>query len=190
MIAITGISAKKGDTFSCRIKALEVRFSPLSLFTKKFPEIVVKNARLEVDSRDKKLKDAAGYPAFKPGKGFTAKSVIISNLNLVLNTSDWETDVTVDGNIEIRKTPAGGTEIEANFRTIASTGKLAIRDGAFLKKLSEAAKQPPAAIEDLKDFDLTKGSLQISGKQGSLSSHVTLEGAKVKKDLIFPLSGL
>ena len=190
MIAITGINAKKGDTLSYRIKALEIKFSPLSLITRKVPKIIVKNSYLEAGPPDKKLKDTIGYPVFKPGKGFAAKSIEVLNFSLTVDMADWKLNTVVNGNIEMRKAPAGGTEIEGDFSAAPGIWKIAIKDEAFLKRLAGNSKQPQAAIEDLKDFDFTNGTLQISGKPGSLLFHMTLEGPKGKKDLTFPLRGL
>ncbi len=198
MIAINGINAKKGKGLYYRIEGLEIKFSPLSLFTKKVPKITVKNSYLDVNSWnkklqtwDKKLKDAIDYPVFRPGQGFMAKSITVLNFNLTLDTADWKLNTEVSGNIEIRKTPAGETEIDADLSTVpGNAGKIAISDEAFLKRLAENAKQPLAAIEDLKNFDFTEGTFQISGKPGSLLLHVTLKGLKGKKDLTFPLRGL
>jgi hypothetical protein len=90
----------------------------------------------------------------------------------------------------MRKAPAGGTEIESDFSVIPGSWRISIKDEGFLDRLAKSAKQPPAVIEDLKDLDFAEGTLQISGKPGSLMSHITLEGAKGKKDLTFPLRGL
>ena len=190
MVAITDIVAKKGKGLSYKIKSLEVKFSPLSLFTKKIPKVSVKNFYLEVSSPDKKLRDAIGYPVFKPGESFMAKDISVLNFNLALDTADWKLKVSANGDMEIRKAPDGEAEINGDFSIIPADWKIAIKDEAFLKKLAENAKQPPAAVDDLKDFDFTEGTLQVSGKQGSLSLRITLEGPKGKKDLVFPLRGL
>ncbi len=190
MIAITGIKATRGADLSYRINGLEIKFSPLSLFTRKVPKIIIKNSLMEVSSVDKKLKDVIGYPVFNPGKGFTAKSIVILNFNPILETADWKLNTVVGGNIEIRKTPSGETEIKGDFSVAPGSWNIAIKDEAFLKRLADNAKQPLADIEDLKDFDFTEGTLQISGKTGSLVFHMTLKGVKGKKDLTFPLRGL
>lgn len=190
MVALSNIYVKKGDALSYRVKSVEINLSPLSLFTRVVPKVTVKNSYLEISSRDKKLKDIIEYPVFKPGKGFTAKSIAVLNFNLTLDTVDWTLNTVANGNIEMRKAPAGETEIKGDFSVVPGGWKIAIKDEAFLKKLAENAKQPPAVIEDLKDFDFTKGALQISGKPGSLLFHIMLEGAKGKKDLTFPLRGL
>ncbi|MFH0764006.1 MAG: hypothetical protein V1927_03285 [Candidatus Omnitrophota bacterium] len=189
MLAITGINIKKGKALSCGIKALEIKFSPLSLFTKKVPKITIKGTRLKVDSRNKKLKDLVEYPVFNTGKGFIVRSVVISDLVVWVYTADWRLNVGVDGDIKIHKTPTGDAEIKGDFLILPGSEKLAINDKDFLKRLAQKAKQPLAVIEDLKDYDYTKCNLQISGKPGSISLHVMLDGANGKKDLTIPLSG-
>ncbi len=190
MIAITGIKAENGKGVSYKINSLEVKFSPFSLFTRKVPKIFVKSLNLEIISPEKKFKDAVGYPVFKPGKSFTAKSVTVLSFGMTVDTADWKLNALCDGNIETRKAPSGGTEIEGNFSTVQRGGNIAIKDEAFLKRLAEGSNQPPAAVEDLKDYNFKECTLQISGKTGSPVFHITLEGAKGRKDLTFPLRGL
>jgi len=189
MLAITDIVVKKNDAIRYKIKSAEINFSPLSLFTRTVPKITIKNGSLEFSSRDKKLKEILEYPTLKPDKGFIARSIVISNLIVVVSTADWQLTAGTDGNIEMRKRPAGETEIEGDFSTVPGGGKLAIKDEEFLKRLAEKTKRPLAVIEDLKDYDYTKCNLQISGKPESISLHVILDGPKGKKDLTFPLRG-
>jgi len=190
MVAITGISIKKDKTFSCTIKGLEVKFSPLSLFTKKVMTVTIKNTSLEIVSRDKKLKDIIGSRAPGSGKGFSAKFVVMSNLNLKLDTADLLLITGAEGNMETFKAPAGEIEIKGDFSIVPGAGKVAIRDEALLKRIAAGAKQPPAAVEYLKDLDFTSGNLQISGNPESPLLHITLEGPKGRIDLTFPLRGL
>lgn len=189
MLAIDDIVVKKNDAILYKVRSVEINFSPFSLFTKKVPKITVKGARLKVDSRKKKLKDLVEYPVFNSGKGFIVRSVVISDLTIWVYTADWRLNVGVNGDIKIHKTPTGDAEIKGDFSILPGSEKLAINDEDFLKRLAEKTKQTPAVIEDLEGYDYTKGMLRISGKPGSISLHVMLDGAKGKKDLTIPLSG-
>lgn len=187
MISVTGIKIRTEPTLLYRIKSVDIKFSPLSLFTRTIPKVTVKNTDLQFNAPDRDFKDVIIYPALKQCKGFSVKSIAVLNLVAMARTDDWKFNVGFDGNMEIRKTPSGDTEIEGDFSSAG--GKLSIRDEAFLKRLAEKTKQPFSAVEDLKDYDYTKALLHISGKPGSVLLRVILDGKKGKKDLTVPLSG-
>lgn len=188
-ISVTEIKIQKEPALLYSIKSVDISFSPLFLFTRTIQKVRIKNADLQFTDPSQNLKDLVVCPTLRPFKGFTAKSVIVLTLVSVARTADWKFNISVDGNMEVRNTPAGETEIEGDFLIMPRDRKLSIGDETFLKRLAEKAKQPPAVVADLKDYDYTKCNLHISGKPESMSLHVMLDGAKDKKDLTIPLSG-
>ena len=119
MFALLDIRAKKGDTLLYRIKSVEINFSPLSLFTRTVPKITIKNGSLEFNSPDKKLKEIIEYPAPKPGKGFIARSVVISNLTVAVNTADWRFTAETGGNLTLGKEITYKVDINMNDFNLA-----------------------------------------------------------------------
>ncbi|OGX29653.1 MAG: hypothetical protein A2879_05030 [Omnitrophica WOR_2 bacterium RIFCSPHIGHO2_01_FULL_49_10] len=123
MLAISDIVVKKDDAIRYRIKSVEINFSPFSLFTKVIPKVAVKDARLKFNSPDKNLKDLIEYPVAKPGKGFIARSVVISNLMVSVDTADWQLSAGVNGNITAGKEMTYKAEIELGYFDLAFLAK-------------------------------------------------------------------
>jgi len=82
------------------------------------------------------------------------------------------------------------TEIKGDFLIIPPGGKLVIKDEDFLKKQAENTKQPLEVIEaGFKNYDFTKGTLQLSRNSESILLHILLDGDSGKRDLTVALHG-
>lgn len=163
MFALLDICVKKGDALLYRIKSAEINFSPLSVFTRTVPKITIKNSSLTFNSPDKKLKEIIEYPATKPGKGFIARSVVISDLTVEVNTADWRFTAKTGGNITLGK----DITYKADIRTDDF-------DLAFLPKGLDAAEKM-----DIKGNMI--GSLSLRGEKMKI--------AEIKGDFSTPLPG-
>lgn len=170
MLAITNIEVKKDDALYYRIGSVEINFSPLSLFTGTVPKITVKNGYLIFNSLDKKLKDLIEYPAPKPGKGFIARSVVVSNLMLCVNTADWQLTARADGNITIGK--------EMTYKANIKLGDL---DLAFLAKGLNAAEKVDLSGRLNGNLSLQGENLKITAIKGDFAT-VAPGGTLVIKD--------
>lgn len=82
------------------------------------------------------------------------------------------------------------TAIKGNFLVVPPGGRLVIMDEEFLKKLAENTKQPFEVIEaGFKDYDFTKGALEVSRNSESILLHIVLDGVKGERDLTVALHG-
>ncbi|MFA5338689.1 MAG: hypothetical protein WC317_00885 [Candidatus Omnitrophota bacterium] len=165
-VAITGIDIKKGDTLRYRIKQVEIRFSPLSLFTRIIPEIAVKGGSLEFNSPGKKLRDIIEYPALKPGKAFVVRSLVITGMAVELNTADWKLNAVAGGNMAIGKTIVYDAKIEAGGIDLALLPKGLNAEGRVeMKGIMSGAITLRGEQEDITDI---KGDFSTAAPGGSL----------------------
>ncbi|MDD5311186.1 MAG: hypothetical protein PHX64_05495 [Candidatus Omnitrophica bacterium] len=166
LIAITGIDVKKGDALRYRIKQVEIRFSPLSLFTKIIPEVTVKGGSLEFNSPGKKLRDIIEYPALKPGKAFVVRSLIITGMAVELNTADWKLSLLASGNMKAGKTVVYDAKIEAGGIDLALLPKGLNAEGRVeMKGIMSGAIALRGEQKDITDI---KGDFSTAAPGGSL----------------------
>lgn len=146
MISLTGIRLEKGSTNLYRIKEVDIRFSPLSFFTRVIPKAYIRNAQLAVDSRTRKLKDLIEYPAPKPGAAFLVDSLEIEDLSLSFHTSDCDMSAILWSDLSVNKQITYNANFKLNYIDL----------GLLVKGLGASDK-----------LDLTgamKGALYLEGK--------------------------
>lgn len=159
MLAVTNIEVRKGDALCYRIRSAEINFSLLSVFTRMVPKITVKNGYIIFNSLDKRLKEVIEYPALKPGKGFIARSIVVSNLMLAVNTADWQLTAWADGDITMNR--------DVVYKANIKLGDLNL---AFLAKGLNAAEKVDLSGRLNGNLSLQGENLKIAAIKGDFAT--------------------
>jgi hypothetical protein len=103
LISFSDIDIAKGDTNRYRVKELDIRFTPLTPFSRTIPKISVDGCSIVVSSPKGKLKELAQLPKTKAGPMFIIESLEINDLVLEIHTSDFDTTALIRANAAIDK---------------------------------------------------------------------------------------
>ncbi len=103
LISFGNIEVKKGAANRYRIKELDIRFTPLTLFNRSIPKIAVNECSIVISSRSEKLKDLIEFPSPKPGALFIVDSLEINGLVLEIHTLDCDINAALHAAMSIKE---------------------------------------------------------------------------------------
>ncbi|HRZ67733.1 MAG TPA: hypothetical protein P5521_06325 [Candidatus Omnitrophota bacterium] len=103
LISFSDIDISRGDTNRYRVRELDVRFTPLTPFSRTIPKVSVDGCSIVVSSPKGKLKELVQFPKPKAGPMFIIESLEINDLVLEIHTSDFDTTVLIRANAAVGK---------------------------------------------------------------------------------------
>lgn len=103
LISFSNIKVTRGDTNKYKVKELDIRFTPFTLFNRTIPKVSLDGCSILVCSPQSKLKEAVQFSAPKPGAMFIVESLEINDLALRIDTNDLDVSAVIRADASIKK---------------------------------------------------------------------------------------
>ncbi|MFA5336521.1 MAG: hypothetical protein WC324_06350 [Candidatus Omnitrophota bacterium] len=103
LISFSDIDISKGDTNRYRVKELDIRFTPFTLFNRTIPKISLDSCSIYIKSPKGKLKELVRLPEAGAGALFIVDSLEINDLVLDIHTADVDLNAVIRADASIKK---------------------------------------------------------------------------------------
>jgi hypothetical protein len=166
LISFSNIKITKGDTNVYKVKELDIRFTPLTLFSRTIPKVSLGNCSIVINSPKNKLKELVRFPAPKAGAIFIVESLEVNGLALEIHTADFDVSATIRADASIKKEITYDAVMSLNSVNI---GLLAKSLGASEKVDIKGTMSGEISLGG-KDFriDTVKGEFTTTGPGGTI----------------------